>query len=240
MLPASAALAVCGHLHSGKLSCLQACFSAVQAFSSLWQSDGFVNILNPRSKRGLAILSGTWEEEIWESPLQVELAAKNLPRGKSRAVYGRNRINAVKKQSLSGIWPCKQRFPWQKCRQFRKALKPFRQATLFRQHAPLQVGLQSAGKACKRKNCPDEEEISGSFCALRQSAGSLRPLTFVQVCFPALQLSYHSVSLSALSTPCPAPSGDFRAPAKPANAKIALMKKWTVPCSTDREIKGLS
>ena len=150
---------------------------------------------------------------------------QNLPRGKLRAVLWPQPHKCSKKQSLSGIWPCKQRFLWQKCRQFRKALKPFPQATLFRQHAPLQVGLQSAGKTRKRENCPDEEEIIGSFCALRQSAGSLQPLTSVQVCFPDLQLFHHCVSLLALSTSCPAPGGDFRAPAKLANAKIALMKK---------------
>ncbi len=42
-LSASAALAVCGHLRSGKFPCLQVCFRGLQAFSSLWQSVDFVN-----------------------------------------------------------------------------------------------------------------------------------------------------------------------------------------------------
>ena len=43
---------------------------------------------------------------------------------------------------------------------------------------------------------------------------------------------------SALSC-SPGLFGQFET-AKPANAKIARIKRWTVPCSTDREIKGLS
>ena len=45
LLSASAAHAVCDHLRSGKIPCLQVCFLGLQAFSSLWQSVDFVNIL---------------------------------------------------------------------------------------------------------------------------------------------------------------------------------------------------
>ena len=45
LLPASAALAACGHLRPCKIPCLQVCFLGLQAFSSLWQSVDFGNIL---------------------------------------------------------------------------------------------------------------------------------------------------------------------------------------------------
>ena len=45
MLPASAALADCGHLRLSKLPCLPVCFLVLKAFSSRWQSVDFVNIL---------------------------------------------------------------------------------------------------------------------------------------------------------------------------------------------------
>ena len=46
MLSASAAHAVCSHLRSGKISCLQVCLLGLQVFSSPWQSVDFVNILS--------------------------------------------------------------------------------------------------------------------------------------------------------------------------------------------------
>ena len=52
MLPASAALASCGHLRLCKLPWMQVCFLGLQAFSTLWQSVDFVNILKPASPAG--------------------------------------------------------------------------------------------------------------------------------------------------------------------------------------------
>ena len=46
LLSASAAHAVCSHLRSGKISCLQVCLLGLQVFSSPWQSVDFVNILS--------------------------------------------------------------------------------------------------------------------------------------------------------------------------------------------------
>ena len=49
MLPASAALASCGHLRLCKLPWMQVCFLGLRAFSTLWQSVDFVNILGERA-----------------------------------------------------------------------------------------------------------------------------------------------------------------------------------------------
>ena len=53
LLPASAALAVCGHLRSGKFPCLQVCFLGLQAFAAPWQSVDFVDILGVAMQRFL-------------------------------------------------------------------------------------------------------------------------------------------------------------------------------------------
>ena len=49
MLPASASLASCGHLRPCKLPWMQVCFLGLRAFSTLWQSVDFVNILGERA-----------------------------------------------------------------------------------------------------------------------------------------------------------------------------------------------
>ena len=48
LLPASAALASCGHLRLCKLPWMQVCFLGLRAFSTLCQSVDFVNILKAR------------------------------------------------------------------------------------------------------------------------------------------------------------------------------------------------
>ena len=90
LLPASAALAACVHLRSGKFPCLQVCFLGLQAFSLLCQSADFVNIAG-----------GTKPSRIFIAPggrlktLQVFKPAKaagfdDLQNRQNRLVHGRD------------------------------------------------------------------------------------------------------------------------------------------------------
>ena len=67
---------------------------------------------------------------------------------------------------------------------------------------------QSADKACKRKNCPEQREIRGNFCSLRplhmQPAVTYAYVSSLVCKFASLscRLSHHSGSLLTLSISC--------------------------------------